>query len=205
MEKAKLMQLEIEKKRKLPKNVKHSINVNIFQNWIAALIVMSYLCAINITYNKVNAVKFGEYMKYYALGIIILTVIGFEISYRKNSVKYMFISIELLLCGILSLYIPYIYLHTTNELRNAVMILPGILIIYYTIKSIFIFKQKQFQYQNNLSDVREIVRDTENESYIDEDSRKTYREKTVEEEKIRNEILKSQSIRRKKKLEKRKR
>ena len=85
------------------------------------------------------------------------------------------------------------------------MVLPGILIIYYTIKSIFIFKQKQFQYQNNLSDVREIVRDTENESYIDEDSRKTYREKTVEEEKIRNEILKSQSIRRKKKLEKRKR
>ena len=32
MEKAKLMQLEIEKKRKLPKEVKNNINTIIFQN-----------------------------------------------------------------------------------------------------------------------------------------------------------------------------
>ena len=125
MEKAKLMQLEIEKKRRLPKSVKDSINTNIFQNLVVAVIVMSYLCAINITYYKVDSNIFSQYMKYFALGIICITVISIEMSYRKSSVKLAFISIELLLCGILSLYIPYIYLHTTENLRNSIMILKG--------------------------------------------------------------------------------
>ena len=198
MEKAKLMQLEIEQKRKLPKKIKDNINTNIFHNLLVALIIISYLCAINIIYYKLDANTFEEYMKYFALGIIIVTVISFEISYRKNSSKLTLISIELLLCGILSLYIPYIYLHTTDYLRNCIMILPAFLIIYYIIKSIFIFKQKQFEYQNNLSDVREIVKDTENTTYIDEISKKSYNEKMIEEEELRKEIIKKQALRKKK-------
>ncbi len=200
MEKAKLMQLEIEKKRRLPKRVKDSINTNIFENLLAAVIIMAYLCAINITYYNVNDSTFEECMKYFALGIIVVTVISFEISYRKNSVKFAFISIELLLCAILSLYIPYIYIHTTDYLRYSIMILPAILIVYYAIKSLIIFKQEQFQYRNNLSDVKEIVKDSENTSYIDEDSRKIYKEKTVQEEVIRKEIIKNQDLRKKNRL-----
>lgn len=199
MEKAKLMQLEIEKKRKLPQNIKDSISTNIFQNLIAAVIIMAYLVAINITYYKFESNIFEEYMKYFALGIILITVIDFEISYRKKSIKFIFIGVELLICGILSLYIPYIYLHTTDTLRNAIMVLPAILIIYYAFKSLLIFKQKQFQYQNNLSDVREIVKDTENTSYLEEESTKKYREKTKEEEEIRKAIIKNQSLRRNRK------
>ena len=199
LEKAKLMQLEIEKKRKLPKKVKDSINANIFQILICAIIILSYLCAINITYYKTTNIKFEEYMKYYALGIILVTVFVFEFSYRKSSIKFMIIGIELLLCGIFSLYIPYIYLHTTDSLRNSIMILPGIFIFYYAIKAMFIFKQQEFKYQNSLSDVKEIVKDTENTSYIDEDSTKSFREKTIEAEEIRKAILRNQEIRKQKK------
>ena len=85
------------------------------------------------------------------------------------------------------------------------MILPVCLTIYYAIKSLMIFKQKQFKYQNNLSDVKEIVKETEKTSYLDEDSKKIYREKTREEEKIRQEIEKEQKIRKiKKQLQKKK-
>lgn len=205
MEKAKLMQLEIEEKRKLPKKVKDNISTVIFQNLLAAVIIMSYLCAINIIYYKLNNIMFEEYMKYFALGIIVVTIIDFEISYRKKSLKFCLIGIELLACGILSLYIPYIYLHTSKTLRDIVMILPVCLTIYYAIKSLMIFKQKQFKYQNNLSDVKEIVKEIEKTSYLDEDSKKIYREKTREEEKIRQEIEKEQKIRKiKKQLQKKK-
>jgi len=94
------MQLEIEERRKLPKNVKDSISKTIFQDLFVAVIIMAYFCIINITYYKLESYKFEEYMKYFALGIILVTVIFFEFAYRKNSLNLGIIGIELLLCGV---------------------------------------------------------------------------------------------------------
>ena len=84
---SKLMQLEIEEKRKLPKNLKDKISTKIFQDLIVAVIIMAYFCTVNITYYKLENYKFEEYMKYFALAIILFTVISFEIAYRINSIN----------------------------------------------------------------------------------------------------------------------
>lgn len=194
MEKAKLMQLEIEEKRKLPQDVKENIKTNIFHNLIAATIILAYLAAINILYYSFEQKMFEHYMKYFALGIIIVTVIDLELAYRKDSKKLWLIGLELLACGILSLYIPYIYIHTTAYLRNCVMLLPAVLLIYYAFKSMIIFKQNQFKHRNNLSDVKELLND-ERKSYLDEQSTKTYKAKMEEEEEIRKVIIKRQKMR----------
>ena len=194
MEKAKLMQLEIEEKRKLPQDVKENIKTNIFHNLIAAVIILAYLAAINVIYYTFKQNDFEYYMKYFALGIIVVTVIDLELAYRKDSKKLWLIGVELLACGILSLYIPYIYLHTTAYLRNCVMLLPAVLLIYYAFKSMIIFKQNQFKHRNNLSDVKELLND-ERKSYLDEKSTKTYKAKMEEEEEIRKVIIKRQKMR----------
>lgn len=201
MEKAKLMQLEIEEKRKLPKKIKDNISTNIFQDLIVAIIIMAYFCIINFSYYNVESHIFEENMKYFALAIIILTVIAFEISYRKNSMKLLVIGLELFACAILSLYIPYIFLHSTSALRISIMILPAFLIIYYAIKSFVIFKSKQLQYRNNLSDIKEIVKDTENVNYIEEESTKSYRQKVEQEKIFKEKIRKEQKIKKMKKEE----
>ena len=202
MEKAKLMQLEIEKKRKLPQDVKEHIKTKIFHTLLAAVIILAYLVAINLMYYKFEHAIFEQYMKYFALGIILVTVIEIEIAYRKDSKMLALIGVELFLCAVLSLYIPYIYLHTTAYLRNTVMILPAVLLIYYAFKSFIIYKQNQFKHRNNLSDVKEILKDTERTSYLDEKSKKTYRAKMAEEEKIRKAIIRNQEVRRNRKKHK---
>lgn len=194
MEKAKLMQLEIEEKRKLPKKIKDNISTNIFQDLLVAIIIMSYFCIINFLYYNVENNIFEEYMKYFALAIIIFTVITFEISYRKNSIKLLIIGLELLASAILSLYIPYIFLHSTSALRISIMILPSFLVIYYAIKSFIIFKSEQFQYRNNLSDIKEIVKDTENTNYLEEESTKSYRQKVKQEKELKEKIRKEQKM-----------
>ena len=194
MEKAKLMQLEIEEKRKLPQEVKENIKTNIFHSFIAAVIILAYLAAINVLYYSFEQAIFEHYMKYFALGIIVVTVIDIEIAYRKDSKKLWLIGLELLACGILSLYIPYIYLHTTIYLRNCVMLLPAALIIYYLFKSVVIFKQNQFKHRNNLSDVKELLSNDERKSYLEEASTKTYKAKMQEEEELRKAIIKRQKI-----------
>lgn len=202
MEKAKLMQLEIEQKRKLPKNLKDKISTKIFQNLIVAVVIIAYFCIINMSYYKLESNKFEECLKYFALGISIITVIFFEISYRKNNLGLMIISIELLLCGILSLYIPYIFLHTNRTFRISIMVLPVILVVYYAIKSFVLFKKNQLNYRNNLSDVKEIVKETEKSSYIEEESSKIFRAKKAEEKIIKEKISDDQKKRRKIKEEK---
>lgn len=195
------MQLEIEQQRKLPKEVKDNINTIIFQNLLAATIIMAYFCLINVSYYNFENNIFEEYMKYFALGMILITVLDIEIAYRKNSIRLWIIGIEFLIIGVVSLYIPYIYLHTNNILRIIIMILPAILVIYYLFKSLIIYKQKKFHYQNNLSDVKELMKFDEKKSYLDEESTKTYRAKTEEEEVIKTVILKEQAIKRKRRQE----
>lgn len=201
MEKAKLMQLEIEEKRKLPKKIKDNISTNIFQDLLVAIIIMSYFCIINFLYYNVENNIFEEYMKYFALAIIIFTVITFEISYRKNSIKLLIIGLELFASAILSLYIPYIFLHSTSALRISIMILPSFLVIYYAIKSFIIFKSEQFQYRNNLSDIKEIVKDTENTNYLEEESTKSYRQKVKQEKELKEKIRKEQKMKKTRKEE----
>ena len=204
MEKAKLMQLEIEEKRKLPQDVKEKIKTNIFHSLVAAVIILAYLAAINVLYYTFEQNVFEYYMKYFALGIIVVTVFDLELAYRKDSKKLWVIGVELLACGILSLYIPYIYIHTTTYLRNFVMILPAVLLIYYAFKSMMIFKQNQFKHRNNLSDVKELLSNDERKSYLDEKSTKSYKAKLEEEEEIRKAIIKRQEIHAKQREEKNK-
>ena len=62
MEKAKLMQLEIEEKRKLPQNVKENIKTNIFHSLIAAAIILAYLAAINVMYYSFEQASFEYFL-----------------------------------------------------------------------------------------------------------------------------------------------
>ena len=166
MEKAILMQLEIEEKRKLPIEVKEKIDTSVFHNFIMAIIVMLYLCSINLLFYFVSETEFISYIKILALGIIMVTVITFEI-----------IGIELLVCSIISLYIPYIYLHSSIITRTITMCVPIGFAIYYVAKAIIIYIKDEYQYRNNLSDVKEIIKDEKFDSYLDEDSKKTIKEK----------------------------
>lgn len=195
MEKAKLMQMEIEEKRKLPVSVKENIKNRIFQDLVVAAIIMLYFCIVNFIYYKLDSNKFEEYLKYFALALIFATVITFEIAYRKNSINSMIIGIELLGCGVLSLYIPYIFLHTDSALRISVMILPVTLIGYYSAKSFAIYKKRQYEYHKNLSDVKEIV-SNKKESYLEEDSKKSFRDKLKREKILKQKILEEQRAKR---------
>lgn len=192
MDRAELMQKEIEDKRKLPEEVKKEIKKNIFHNLLIAVIIIIYLCTINVLFYKLENNVFEQQMKFFALGLICITVIVFEIAYRRKSKRTGIIGIELLLCSIISLYIPYVYLFADVNLKTITILLPLSIAGYYIIKAIIIYKSRKIIHENNLSDVKEILKDTERKSYLDEESKKTYRELKEKEEKDKQELLEEQ-------------
>ena len=197
-----MVQLEIENKYRLPREVKKQITNKVFYTLVVAIILVLYFLAINITYYNFESNIFEHYLKYFALGISIVTVITFEVGYRKNSKEIAIIGVELFICGILSLYIPYIFLHTTQKLRIIFMVVPVGIVIYYFIKSFIIYKRDKTKYINDhLSDVKDLLKSDERKSYLDEDSSKTYRKKVEEENEIKKVIQSEQAARRKKRQE----
>lgn len=202
MDNAELMQKEIENKRKLPEEIKKEIKKNILFNLLIATIIVLYLFSINMLFLNFEKTIFENQMKFFALGLITITVIFFEIAYRKQSKRTCMIGLELLLCSIYSLYVPYIYLYANVNLKMITTILPIGIAIYYIFKAYIIYKTRKFKHQNNLSDVREILSYSEKESYLDEDSSKLYRKKLEFEEETKKELIEEQK--RRAKLEKEK-
>lgn len=195
MDNAELMQKEIENKRKLPEEIKKAIKKNILFNLSVATIIVLYIFTINMLYLKSEKSIFENQMKFFALGLVLITVIIFEIAYRKESKKTCLIGIELLLCSIFSLYVPYIYLYANVNLKMIITILPIGIAMYYIFKAYIIYKSRKIKHQSNLSDVREILSYSEKESYLEEESSKLYRKQLEFEEQTKKELIEEQKRR----------
>lgn len=166
MERAVLMQAKIAEQRKLPKQVKEKLNNITFINLALSIAIMIYLLAINILYLNENILVFSNCTKIFAMLLIIMDILLFEIAYRKDSMNIWIHCFELLVCSILILYIPYIYPYSV--MRNILMLAPVFFSIYYVSKAILIHVVETKRYQNNLSDVKEIIKDEE-EGYLEDD------------------------------------
>ncbi len=166
-EKLELAEKEIEEKRKLPFDLKNEIFKSIFHNLLIAIIIMVFLCVVNVIFRFLDEVSFEIAMKYLALFIIIITVIVIEVAYRRQSKRTALIGIELLLISVFSLYVPYFYLMASPFFMKLSIVVPGLIAFYYVIKALLIFKSGEIKYHDDLSDVKEILKE-EKKSYIDE-------------------------------------
>lgn len=187
---------EIEEKRKLPKAVKDGIDKTFFYNNLMAIFMMLYFILINLSYIFLNESAFERLMKYIAMVMVVGTIVVFELAYKKDNFKIAIIGIELLICSLLSVYIPYIFLYTVPLYRKLMMIIPIFLAVYYIAKTIAVYVIRNFKHKNNLSDVKEIVKYNENKSYIDEESTKTLKEnkkKKEEEKKLKQQAKEKKS------------
>ena len=196
MEKEKLMQQEIEEKRKLTREVKDKIDSGVFFNFWLAVSIMIYMFFVNLTHIKLNMSTFQIFMKIYSIILTVAMVTFFEISYRKDNLKYALTGIELLMLNILVTYIPYVYYNKNEIIRKLIMLVPVYYGVYYSIKNFIIYKKEQIKHESNLSDVREIIKE-EKESYIDEESTKTLKVKKELEEKIKKQKAKKGNTKKK--------
>ncbi len=191
MEEEILLEETIKIRKKLSKKVKNTIIMFIFYNVIMVVSMLIITFFINIIFNKLKISDFRMYIKYVQMAVAIISIVFFEISYRKDSGKMAIYAIEFSLYSVSVLYVTYMYVlkDKLEFLKNVVLIFT----IYYLIKScIGVVYYRHNYIKNNISDVKEIVKE-ERKGYIDEESVKTLKErrKKQEESKKKGENLKS--------------
>ena len=73
---------EITKKRKMTEEVKDGLNQRIFYNCLVAIGVMLYICAIDVVYIYAKQEMISLALKVFAMFLMMLTIVVFEVSYR---------------------------------------------------------------------------------------------------------------------------
>lgn len=149
---------EYKKSRIIPKEYKKKILNRILKNSIIAIIVIGYLIALNLLslYIETNTYILG--IKVLCVLLAIVSVIYFELSYRKDN-GYLFMhGVEFLVLATITLFSVYaysIFFVTYNSILLYILI--GV-IIYYIIKTILTLRNMKQEYYKSLNDIKEIVK-----------------------------------------------
>ena len=149
---------EYKKSRIIPKDYKKKILDRILKNSIIAIIVIAYLIALNLLSLHIETTPYILGIKVLCVILAIVSVIYFELSYRKDN-GYLFMhGVEFLVLATITLFSVYaysIFFVTYNSILLYILI--GV-VLYYIIKTILTLRNMKQEYYKSLNDIKEIVK-----------------------------------------------
>lgn len=152
---------EITQKRKMTREVKEELDKKILWNMWIAIMIMLYFCIADGVYIGAPEAISSIVLKVFAVAFILVTVLVFEIAYRRENSALGIVGIELLVFSVIMLYMPQIFKSLNKGVAQIFALTPFFCAMYYLIKSMIDYVRTEENYQNNLSDVKEIVREEE--------------------------------------------
>ena len=164
MEKHKIAveKLEEEKKRKkIPKEISQEILKKIFINLIIAIAIMGYFAILNYSYDKINQDNLVNIIEICSGVLLLICLILFEVSYKKDSGTLAITAIEFLVLTFHSLLIIHIITRYEYQFQFYILTSSYIIAIYYVLKSIILYTKGRREYLKGLSDISEIVKKEE--------------------------------------------
>ena len=133
------------------------IRKKIFENIIIAIAMMIYFIVINFSYLRMDENILLQGIKVASLVILFLSIIIFEIAYKKDSGRIAINGIEVLVLAIHTLTIWTVINRFKIDFDKYVLFSTYTFAIYYILKSIIIYTIEKRKYLDSLSDIHEIV------------------------------------------------
>lgn len=147
--------------KKLNPEEKKNTYKRVFISGILAILVTIYNIILNVEYLYVSSEIIVQELKIISIIFIILTIIIFEIAYKKDRSDYAINGIELLIISIITLVATYVQILYTDKFMIFITITMLAMAIYYIVKAICIFSRSKQKHNKNISDVKEIVEEKE--------------------------------------------
>ena len=149
---------EYEKSRIIPKDYEKEIKKRILKNTIIAFIVIGYLAALNILSTDIETSTYIIGIKVICIVLACISVVYFELSYRKDN-EYLFLhGTEFLVLATITLFSVYaysIFYITYNSILLYILIAVA---IYYVLKTIFTLHHMKKKYYASQNDIKDIVK-----------------------------------------------
>ena len=164
MEKHKIAfeKLEEERKsKKIPKEISQEILKKIFINLIIAIAIMGYFAILNYSYDKINQDNLVNIIEICSGVLLLICLILFEVSYKKDSGTLAITAIEFLVLTFHSLLIIHIITRYEYQFQFYILTSSYTVATYYVLKSIILYTKGRREYLKGLSDISEIVKKEE--------------------------------------------
>lgn len=149
---------EIKKQTTIPEEKKKKINKIIFKNIIIAIVIVLYFIFINLGFYNLESVKFLKDLQVFTITTIGITIIIFEIAYKKDSSELAIHGIESLAVSICTLMTIYIGGYHHSKFSYIINIIAMLFAIYYVAKSIVIYIKLRKKALKRVSDIDKIRR-----------------------------------------------
>ena len=144
--------------RVIPEDYKKQIKNRIFKNTIVAIIVIAYLILLNVLSLHMETVPYIIGIKVLSVLFAIVSVIYFELCYKKDNGFLFMHGAEFLVLATITLfsaYAYYIFFITYNSILSYILI---VVTIYYIIKTICTLRFMKKEYYESQNDIKEIVK-----------------------------------------------
>lgn len=148
-------------KRKLPKEVENRINKRLFSNIMIAVVIMIYFILLSLGNVNIEQPAFVVDLKVFSITFLVLAVIIFEKSYKKDDGALCIYGIETLVLAIVTLLSVYVNLLVHDKFIGLISIASLLFAIYYVVKATFIYIRDKKAYIKDQNDISEIIKPEE--------------------------------------------
>lgn len=149
---------EIIHKKEMPAKEMDKIHKKIVENILIADIVMVFFYFICLGSLNIESNVFSRDLKVFSIGLVIFSVILFEVSYKKESGNLCIHGIECLVLAIITMISNFIYLTYLPKFHIIIAAISFLFSIYYVGKSIIIYQKMKKKYYMNLNDINDIIK-----------------------------------------------
>ena len=149
---------EYKQSRIIPKDYKKMIRDRILKNTGIALIIIIYLILLNVLSMYIETDIYILGIKILCVLLAIVSVIYFELSYRKDNGYLFMYGVEFLILATITLFSVYAYSLFFITYNSILLYILLAIIIYYIIKTILTLRNMKQDYYKSQNDIKEIVK-----------------------------------------------
>lgn len=128
-------------------------------NIVNCLAIIAYLVVFYFIYIYYDLNIFELFFKISSFTLLIISIIVFEIAYKKDDESIGKNGIEILVVAIYSLLAKYLFKVFNINIQDYIKIGICFAILYYILKTVIIYTQENKKKLEELSDIKEIVKD----------------------------------------------
>jgi len=144
--------------RIIPEEYKKQIRNRILKNTVIAIIAIAYLILLNVVSLHMETTPYIISIKVLSVVFAIVSVIYFELCYRKDNGFLFMHGVEFLVLAIITLFSAYAYYIFAITYNSILLYILIAVIIYYIIKTICTLRFMKKEYYKSQNDIKEIVK-----------------------------------------------
>lgn len=131
----------------------------IIKNSIVVLLIVLFFVGVFVTYSLIQDVMFSRIWQIVTMVLVFLSIVIFEIAYKKDDGMFAINGIEVLVFACFALTIEYIKTRFNINVKIYTVVACSVFIVYSVLKLFIIYISGRKKLLDSFSDIPEIVKD----------------------------------------------